>query len=109
MKFYFLFFYFSGLHRNWRWVAEIIFISANYMYLVNKEYCFIIPMYYVVCNNQKSLERATKKLKKVNIYNQIPTFFSFSENTVGQYKSHQFILCDFSFPVKRSLLCINVF
>ena len=86
MKFYFLFFYFSGLHRNWRWVAEIILISANHMYLVNKEYCFIIPLYYVVSNNQNSLERATKKLKNINIYNQIPTFFSFSENTVGQNK-----------------------
>ena len=39
-------FYFSGVHRNLRWVAEIIFISANHLYLVNKEYFFIIPMYY---------------------------------------------------------------
>ena len=60
--------------------TEIILISANHMYLVNKEYCFIIPMYYVVCNNQNSLERATKELKEVNIYIQILTLFSFSEN-----------------------------
>ena len=59
-------FYFSGLHRNWRWVAEIILISANHMYLVNKEYFFIIPMYYEK-TNQNSLERATVELKKVNI------------------------------------------
>ena len=51
-------FYFSRLHRNWSWVAEIILISANHMYLMNKEYFFNIPMYYVVCNNQNSLERA---------------------------------------------------
>ena len=41
------------------------------MYLVNREYFFIIPMYYekknVVCNNQNNLERATKEMKKVNI------------------------------------------
>ena len=81
------------------------------MYLVNKEYFFIISIYYVVCNNQNSHERATIELKKVNIYNQIPTFFSFFENTVGQNKSHQFILfcVIFSFPVKRSLFCINGF
>ena len=52
-------------------MAEIILISANHMYLVNKEYFFIIPMYNektnVVCNNQNSLERATIELKKVNI------------------------------------------
>ena len=56
----------------------------------------VIPMYYVVCNNQNSLEIATIELKKVNIYNQIPTFFSFSENTVGQNKSSIYsVLCDF--------------
>ena len=52
-------------------MAEIILTSANHMYLVNKEYFFIIPMYYEkpngVCNNQNSLERATVELKKVNI------------------------------------------
>ena len=63
-------------------MAEIILISANHMYLVNKEYFFIIPMYYVVCNNQNSFERATVELKKVNIYNQIPTFFSVSRRTL---------------------------
>ena len=42
-----LFFYF---YRNRRWVAEIILISANHMYLVNKEYFFIIPVYYEKTN-----------------------------------------------------------
>ena len=52
-------------------MAEIILISANHLYLVDKEDLFIIPMYYEktsgVCNNQNSLERATVELKKVNI------------------------------------------
>ena len=76
------------------------------MYLVNKEYFFIIPMCYVVCNNQNSLERATIELKKVNIYNQIPTFFSFSENTVGQNKSRQFILFCVIFPFLSNALSL---
>ena len=51
-------------------MAEIILISANHLYLVNKEYFFIIPVYYEktndVSNNQNSLERATVELKKIN-------------------------------------------
>ena len=84
-------------------MAEIILISANHLYLVDKEDFFIIPMYYEktngMCNNQNSLERATVELKKVNIsIIKYPLFFSFSENTVGQNKSHQFILFCVIFP-----------
>ena len=81
-------FYFFRLHRNWSWVAEIILISANHMYLVNKEYFFIIPMYYEktngVCDNQNSLERATIELKKVNIsiIKYLPVLFSVSLRTL---------------------------
>ena len=65
----------------------------------------------VVCNNQNSLERATIELKKVNrSIIKYPLFFSFSENTVGQNKSHQFILFCVIFPSCQTLLfCINCF
>ena len=43
------------------WLKFYLF-AANHLYLVDKEYFFIIPMYYektnVVYNNQNSLERA---------------------------------------------------
>ena len=112
----FFIFYFSGLHRNWRSVAEIILISANHLYLVNKEYFFIIPMYYEktngVCNNQNSLEGATVELKKVNISIIKYPLFSVSLRTLLEKKKKSSIysvLCDFSFPVKCSLFCINGF
>ena len=58
----------------------------------------------VVCNNQNSLERATIELKKINIsIIKYPLFFSFSENTVGQNKSHQFILFCVIFPFCQTL------
>ena len=73
MKFYFLFFNFPDYTEIGDGWLKFILISANHMYLVNRENFFIIPMYYektttnVVCNNQNSLERATIELKKVNI------------------------------------------
>ena len=111
MKFYILFFIFPDCTEIGDGWLKFILISANHMYFVNREYFFIIPMYYEktnVCNNQNSLERATIELKKVNIslryiYNQIPTFFSFSENTVGQIKSHLFILFCVIFPFCQML------
>ena len=43
------------------WLKFYLF-AANHLYLVDKEYFFIIPVYYektnVVYNNQNSLERA---------------------------------------------------
>ena len=63
-----------------------IIISANHLYLVNKEYFFIIPVYYEktngVCNNQNSLERATVELKKVNISISKYPLFSVSLRTL---------------------------
>ena len=103
---FFIFPNYTEIGDGW---LKFILISANHMYLVNREYFFIIPMYYVkktnvVCNNQNSLERATIELKKVNISTiKYPLFFSFSENTVGQNKSHQFILFCVIFPFCQTL------
>ena len=68
VKFYFLFFIFPDYTEIGDGWLKIILISANHLYLVNKECFFIIPMYYEktngVCNNQNSLERAIIELKK---------------------------------------------
>ena len=90
-----LFFIFPDYTEIGRWVAEIILISANHLYLVNKEYFFIIPKYYEktngVCNNQNGLARTTVELKK--------PLFSVSLRTLfDKKKSHQFILFCVIFP-----------
>ena len=62
MKFYYLFFIFQDYTEIRVGRLKLHLFAANHLYLVNKEYFFIIPMYYektnVVCNNQNSLERA---------------------------------------------------
>ena len=65
----------------------------------------------MVCDNQNSLERATVELKKVNISIIKYPLFSVSLRTLlAKNKSSIYsVLCDFSFPVKRCLFCINGF
>ena len=105
---FFIFPDYTEIGAGW---LKFILISANHMYLVNREYFFIIPVHFEnkkqtngVCNNQNSLERATTELKKVNMsIIKYPLFFTFSENTVGQNKSHQFILFCVIFPFCQTL------
>ena len=119
MKFYFIFFFFfvqdyTEIGNGW---LKLYLFAANHLYLVAKEYVFIIPMYYEKKNpnnNQNSFERAIlmnthgiylyRAEESQYIYNQIPTFFSFSENPVGQNKSHQFILICVIFPFLSNAL-----
>ena len=88
---------------------KFIYIYANHMYLVNREYLYIIPMYYekktnVVCNNQNSLERATIELSNTH-------FFSVSLRTLLDKIKVINLFCSvwFFLSVKCSLFCINVF
>ena len=65
----------------------------------------------MVCYNQNSFERATLELKKVNISIIKYPLFSISLRTLlDKINSPIYsVLCDFSFPIKRCLFCINRF
>ena len=86
-------FIFCKLGDGW---LKLYLFPANHLYLVNKDYFFIILMYHektnVVSNNQNSLERAIlmnthglclyRELKKVNISTIKYPLFSVSLKTL---------------------------